>query len=192
VRNVSRPELGEIVLADPPGAWEALGFDVQDGTIWLGGVRILLGGATAGLKLRGLDEGHDFDGLAIGPSTARPPPTSEHPIGATAVDHVVALTPDLERTTSKLRAAGFDHRATRGSQAFFVVGPCLLELAGHADEPARFWGLTLVVRDIDRAAAQLGDRLGRVKQAVQPGRRIATVRSAEAGLATPLALITPR
>lgn len=188
---MSRPELDEIVLADPLEAWEALGFTVENQTIALGGVRIRLGGA-AGLKLRGLDDGHDFDGLPIGPSTASPPPPAEHPIGATAVDHVVALTPDLERTTSKLQAAGFDHRATRGHQAFFVVGPCLLELVRHPDEQARFWGLTLVVEDLDRAAGQLGERLGRVKEAVQPGRRIATVRSHAAGLTTPLALITPR
>jgi hypothetical protein len=189
---VSRPELDEIVLADPPEAWEALGFTVQDGTISLGGVRIQLGGAAASLKLRGLDEGHDFDGLPISLSTAPPPQPAEHPIGATAVDHVVAITSDLERTTSKLQAAGFDHRPTRAPQAFFVIGPCLLELVGHADEEPRFWGLTLVVEDLDRAAGQLGDRLGRIKDAVQPGRRIATVRGREAGLATPLALITPR
>jgi catechol 2,3-dioxygenase-like lactoylglutathione lyase family enzyme len=115
-----------------------------------------------------------------------------HAIGATGVDHVVALTPDLDRTTAKLRAAGFDHRATRGRQAFFVIGACLLELVGQADGHATVWGLTLVVEDLDEAARQLGDRLGPAKDAVQPGRRIATVRSREAGLTTALALMSPR
>ena len=59
------------------------------------------------------------------------------------------------------------------------------------DAPARFWGITAVVSDIDAAAVVLGERLGRIKDAVQPGRRIATVRS-EASGGVPLALITPR
>jgi len=71
------------------------------------------------------------------------------------------------------------------------VGPCLLELGGPAEGDVRFWGLTLVVDDLDAAAERLGGRLGRVKEAVQPGRRIATVQR-EAGLSVPLAFMTPR
>jgi hypothetical protein len=55
----------------------------------------------------------------------------------------------------------------------------------------RFWGLTLVVDDLDAAAARLGDRVGPVKDAVQKGRRIATLRR-EAGLGVPVALMSPR
>jgi hypothetical protein len=51
--------------------------------------------------------------------------------------------------------------------------------------------MTMVVADIDRAAELLGERLGSVKDAIQPGRRIATVRP-EATDGMPLALITPR
>jgi hypothetical protein len=47
------------------------------------------------------------------------------------------------------------------------------------------------VADLDAAAERLGDRLGRARDAVQRGRRIATVRP-EAGLGPPVALITPR
>lgn len=72
-----------------------------------------------------------------------------------------------------------------------MLGPCLLELGGPAPGDARLWGLTLAVEDLDAAAALLGDRLGHVKDAVQPGRRIATVRR-EAGLSVPVALMTPR
>ncbi len=64
-------------------------------------------------------------------------------------------------------------------------------MPGPSDGSVRFWGLTLVVSDLDAAAARLGSRLGAVKDAVQPGRRIATVRR-EAGLSVPLALMTPR
>jgi hypothetical protein len=194
-----RPELDEIVIADPPEAWEALGFTVTDGVIALGGVRIRLGGGGEGIvgwSLRGIDDGADLDGLPMSASGAPPPSASEHLIGAIAVDHLVALTPDLDRTAGKLRDAGLDYRVTRDAgnghrQAFFVLGPCLLELGGPAEGDVRFWGLTLVVEDLDAAAQRLGDRLGAVKDAVQPGRRIATVRP-EAGLSVPLALMSPR
>jgi hypothetical protein len=55
--------------------------------------------------------------------------------------------------------------------------------------PARFWGITFAVADLDAAAALLGDRLGSIRDAVQPGRRIATIRR-EAGVGLPVALIS--
>ena len=195
-----RPELDELVLGDRRDAWQGLGFTVTGGVAAVGGVRIRLdgsGGGLTGWSLRGLEAGADLDGLPASVSGAPPPEPVSHPIGALAVDHVVALTPDFDRTVGKLRAAGLDYRSTRDAgsgfrQAFFVLGPCLLELGGPAEgERPWLWGLTLVVEDLDAAAALLGERLGRVKDAVQPGRRIATVRR-EAGLEVPLALMTPR
>jgi hypothetical protein len=193
-----RPELDELLVADPPDAWEALGFTVVDGVVALGGVRIRLGAEGEGITawtLRGAPTG-DLGGLPTRESHAPPPEPVAHPVGASAVDHVVVITPDFDGTVEELRAAGLDYRASRDAggghrQAFFVLGPCLLELGGPADGSVRFWGLTLVVDDLDVAVARLGDRLGRVKEAVQPGRRIATLRR-EAGLSVPLALITPR
>jgi hypothetical protein len=194
------PELDELVLGDPSDAWEALGFTVVDDVVAVGGVRIRLDGSGGGIKgwrLRGLEPAADRDGRPAAVSSDAPPPAVSHPIGAVAVDHVVALTPDVERTAGKLRAAGFDYRSTRDAgngfrQAFFVLGPSLLELGGPAREPRpRLWGLTLALDDLDAAAALLGDRLGPVKDAVQPGRRIATLRR-EAGLGVPVALMTPR
>jgi hypothetical protein len=195
-----RPELDELVLGDSPQAWAALGFTVVDGVAAVGGVRLRLsgsGGGISGWALRGIADAVDLDGLPTAVSEAPSPDGAVHPIGAVAVDHVVALTPDFDRTVAKLRAAGLDYRSTRDAgagfrQAFFVLGPCLLELGGPAerDQPW-FWGLTLVVDDLDAAAERLGDRLGRVKDAVQPGRRIATLRR-EAGLGVPVALMTPR
>jgi hypothetical protein len=195
-----RPELDELVLGDRPEAWEALGFAVADGVAAVGGVRLRLagsGGGIAGWSLRGIAPDADLDGLPTSVSETSPPSAQSHAIGAVAVDHVVALTPDFDRTAWKLRAAGLDHRGTRDAgggfrQAFFVVGPCLLELGGPAEGArTRFWGVTLVVEDIDAAAERLGERVGRVKDAVQAGRRIATLRR-EAGLGVPVALMTPR
>jgi catechol 2,3-dioxygenase-like lactoylglutathione lyase family enzyme len=195
-----RPELDELALGDAPEAWERLGFAVDpDGVVALGGVRLRLGAEGQGIvgwRLRGMGDQRDLDGLAACPSEAPPPEPVEHPLGATAIDHVVALTPDLDRTVRKFRAAGLDFRRIREAdggvrQAFFVLGPCLLELGGPADGDVRFWGLTLVVDDLDAAARRLGDRIGAVKPAVQPGRRIATLRR-EAGLGAPVALMSPR
>jgi hypothetical protein len=194
-----RPELDELVLGDHPDAWEALGFTVVDDVVVVGGVRIRLtgrGGGISAWSLRGIAPGADLDGIPTSPSEAPPAPPATHAIGVTAVDHVVALTPDFDRTAGKLRAARLDYRSSRDAgngfrQAFFVLGPCLLELGGPAEGDVRFWGLTLVVEDLDAAAEQLGERLGRVKDAVQPGRRIATLQR-EAGLGVPVALMTPR
>jgi hypothetical protein len=194
-----RPELRSIVLGDPPQVWERLGFAVQDGEVALGGVRICLGAdgdGIVGWSLSGLPDERDLDGLSACPPSAPPPDPVEHPNGAIGIDHVVALTPDFDRTLRKLTALGFDHRRTREAgagfrQAFFVLGPCLLELGGPADGDVRLWGMTLVVRDLDAAAERLGEKLGTVKDAVQPGRRIATLRR-EAGVGVPLALMSPR
>ena len=113
------------------------------------------------------------------------------------------LTPRLEPTIAHLEDDGIELRRIREGetgmgtfrQAFFRVGRPILEVVEAADmdagEPARFWGITFTTADIDAAAELLGDKLGAVKDAVQPGRRIATVRR-EAGLGLPVALITPK
>lgn len=48
-----------------------------------------------------------------------------------------------------------------------------------------------MVEDLERTARGLGGMLGPVRDAVQPGRRIAPLRR-PAGLGVPLAFITPR
>jgi hypothetical protein len=193
-----RPELDSIVLADPPHVWQRLGFTVDGSTLALGGVRICLGADGEGMvgwSFRNLEH-RTLDGLHACPSTDPPPEPVAHANTASAVDHVVALTPDLDRTVGALRDAGLDFRRIREAdggarQAFFVLGPCLLELTGPADGDVRFWGLTITVDDLDAAAGRLDDRLGPIRDAVQPGRRIATLRP-EAGVGVPVALITPR
>jgi hypothetical protein len=48
----------------------------------------------------------------------------------------------------------------------------------------------VTVADLDALAARLGDHLGRIKDAVQPGRRIATL-SGAAGLGEAVAFMSP-
>lgn len=197
--------LEEVVLADDPETWEALGFTVTDATVALGGVVLRLAGRGAGegmvgWRLRGV-ETTDLDGLPTEAArgAAPEPPAVEHPNGALALDHVVAFTGDLDRTMAALAAAGLEPRRVRAvpgqelRQAFYVLGPALLELAGPvADrDAAAFWGLVVVVADLDALAELLGDRLGAPRDAVQAGRRIATLR-AEAGSSAAVAFMTPR
>ncbi|HWC09484.1 MAG TPA: hypothetical protein VG458_10565, partial [Solirubrobacterales bacterium] len=60
------------------------------------------------------------------------------------------------------------------------------------DRPAFFWGLAFVAADLDATVATLGEeRVSEVREAIQPGRRIASLRR-PAGLALPVALMTPR
>ena len=133
-----------------------------------------------------------------------PAEPATHPNGALAIDHVVVSTPDFDRTRGALQAAKLDLRRERaldrGSGAlrmgFFRIGEAIVELVEHPDAPDRaapasFWGLVVVVEDLDAAAAMLGERLGDARDAVQPGRRIATVRPS-AGVSPALALMTPQ
>jgi hypothetical protein len=206
--------IDELTVADPPGAWEELGFAVEGDICLVGEVRIRLAGAgggrgLTGWSLRGI-EGTELDGLPTARSD-RPPPGEgpAHPNGVTALDHVVVITPALERTVAALRGAGLDLRRIREEptpagaprQAFFRLGATILEVAqepaeaiergGGADRPAFFWGLALVAPGIEATVARLGgDRVSEVRAAVQPGRRIATLRRS-AGLSLPVALITP-
>jgi hypothetical protein len=161
----------------------------------------------SGWSLRGV-ETVELDGLSTMRSD-RPLPSESpaHPNGVTAIDHVVAITPALDRTVAVLRGAGLDLRRVREEptpagaprQAFFRLGPTILEVVQEpaeaieragGDRPAFFWGLAFLAPDLDATVAGLGDRVSEIRPAVQPGRRIATLRRS-AGLGLPVALITP-
>ena len=114
-----------------------------------------------------------------------------HANGATGVDHVVALTDDLARTLAALEAAGLEvcrkaePPAVPAPMAFLRLGELILEVV-EADRHG-LWGLVAVAPELDG----LGELVGAPRDAVQPGRRIATVRR-EAGLPVALAFMTPR
>jgi len=196
------PELAEIVIADPPEAWRELGFDVDDqGHLDLGGVRVRLGGEGSGItawSLMRVNAMGSIDGLPSPvPRVLRPPPFKTHPNGATGIDQVVILTSSLDRTAAAFLRAGVElkriHESDRGRMGFRRLGPAILEVVQRDDlgyDDAVFWGLAVVVISLDELAVRLGDRLGPIKQATQPGRRIATLRE-EAGITAPLAFMSP-
>jgi hypothetical protein len=214
IRGVLAPTIDELVLADEPERWSALGFKVADGRCELGAVRLTFTkpgpGSRHGLlswSLRDLEE-TDLDGLTTSRSE-RPlrPSAPAQPNGVLAIDHIVVSSPAFERSVSALQGAGLDLRRVREEptpagaprQAFFRLGEEILELvaepeevierAGGPDRPARFWGLALLSGDLERTVEAIGAHAGPIRPAVQPGRSIATVRRA-AGLSIPLALMS--
>lgn len=228
--------IAEITLADDPERWESLGFSVSDAAVELGAVRVALTGRDSGRgilgwTLRGATN-VQLDGLPTVAGETSPPRTNDplsaeaderqqpvkpavlhpdsaaHPNGVTAIDHVVAMSPNLDRSVAALQAAGLDLRRIREQptpagaprQAFFRLGEVILELVQEpaevvstrrdgADGPARFWGLALLSDDLNRTVVRLGEHSGEIRPAVQPGRQIATLRRS-AGLAVPVALMS--
>lgn len=206
--------IDSLQIAGDPERWRELGFLVDpDGVCLLGATTLKIGGSghtvadgegILSWTLRGALGSGPVDGLntvRLVQPTAPERPEIAHPNGASGIDHVVVTTPDFERTLEAIDGAGMRLRRTRETpsgmrQAFFRHGEAILEVVGPGEPagnpgesgPATFWGLVARVRDIDTAAQIAGPRLGRVKDAVQPGQRIATVAS-DAGLSVRLALI---
>jgi hypothetical protein len=197
--------LEELELGGHSGPWERLGFAVDpDGSVRIGSVRLRFAGGEPGIRAWALSgvEPSDIDGLPFATGTAAAPADTPaaHPNGALRLDHVVVFSPELDRTFAALEAAGLELRRVRDAgtaehplrQGFYRLGEVVLEVVGNVEPAgqARFWGLVVVVEDLDAAAARLGEHAGRVKDAVQPGRRIATVRDS-AGLGLPVAFMSP-
>jgi hypothetical protein len=208
-----RPRLVELQVAGPPAAWAAAGFAVGgDGQLRVGSTDLVLRGGAGGITgwtLEGAIPADDgIDGLRTAVGRASPErPAPQHPNGVIAIDHVVVATPDTARTFEAFEAAGFALRDVRDAgtperplrQGFLLTQEAVVEVVGPpepdpADEPhgpARFWGITFVTGDLVAARRIMGDRLAAARDAVQPGRRIATVER-EAGLGLRVALMTPR
>jgi hypothetical protein len=200
------PTIAELVVGASPDHWRAAGFAVDADD------RVVIGTVTLRLDADG-DQGiaswslraavpSEIDGLA---TTASPrsdfPDPVVHPNHVVAIDHLVVLTPNLDRTIDALAEQGLELRRIREGpagdgrevkQAFFRMAEVILEVVATGrgrEEPARFWGLTFLSDDLDATLAALGpERVSEGRAAVQPGRRIATVRES-AGLGVPVALM---
>ena len=200
--------LRALITGDAAEAWGAAGFSVEGGGFEVGGVRVVCLGDGGGhdrwsLAAEGQATVPDVDGIATVTREPTEPAPTDHPNGITGFDHVVVRSPDLDRTTQAFDRLGLECRRIRevpgsdgAQQRFFLLGTAVLELVGPAvptgDEPATIWGYALVAHDLDATARHLGDRLGPVRDAVQRGRRIATLRTRELGISIPVAVMSPR
>jgi hypothetical protein len=208
------PVLRSLIIGDTASAWTAGGFEVveQHGRAHttIGEVTIELAGPDGGRgivawRIDEIGEIVEIDGIT---TLRAPPPATElpspgHPNLSTHLDHVVMFTPDLDRTVGALAACGFEARRIRDvpgndqpkKQVFFWAGPTIIELVGPVEPtgsgPASLWGLAVTCANLEAAGRHLGDRLGQPKDAVQRGRRIATLRTRDLDISTPIALMTP-
>ena len=181
------PTLRAVAVPDAPERWAALGFEIIAGAVLLPGVRVVLDAPRIAAAIDGVVDLPD--GLVLLPPPAGVSVTSAHPNGAIGIDHVVAVTPDFDATAAALEAVGLALRRVRDAggfrQGFRRLGGPILELIEASQAPAlAWWGLTVMVSDLDALPADL---VSPPKPAVQPGRLIATARTP----GTPLAFITP-
>jgi len=206
-----RPTIDELVVGDEPAAWAAAGFTVDDdGTCRIGAVRVRLAGRAdrPGLRawsLRGIDPPADdaVDGLPTTASDRAPVEPATHANGVTGLDHVVLFSSDGPRTAAAItQAAGLDVRRIREAgtdgarmrQWFFRLGAVILELVAPDEgdgRPTAFFGLAMNVDDIDALPGLYGEQVTTPKDAVQPGRRIASLRHRALDISVPIAFMTP-
>jgi hypothetical protein len=120
---------------------------------------------------------------------------------------VVVISPQLERSIRAFTSAGVELKRVRNEptqagaprQAFFKLDGVVLEMVqepqdtldreGDEDRPLRFWGLALKTLDLKQTVKAFGEGVSEIRDAVQDGRRIATVRRS-AGLSIPVALMS--
>lgn len=213
-------EIAWLEIADPPDLWRELGYAVdKTGVCLVGGIAHRLVGANPDQRglvrwgLAGLDpETEMIDGIpsvaveksaVVHSDQSKPGSPPLHTNLVTSIDHLVIQTGSTPRTATALEAIGLERRGRSDSTSsgeqvhmtFFWIGATLLEIVGPPipkpeAKPARLMGIAYVSSDLDRTATHLGDLCSAPKAAVQPGRRIAALRSA-AGSTMPMAFMTP-
>lgn len=203
-------QLKAVIVDDAIESWNAAGFEGDD-VVTIGSTTIVPTAAAeraveghrngiVGVSVEGIGE---LDGLVLGawdPSSS-PTDQSDHPNAVVAIDHIVVMTPDADRTTAAFEAQGLEARRVRRielpdgdrRQTFFWMGDVICEVVGpdtaDGDGPARWWGLALTVRDLEATTDVLGALATDIKPAVQPGRFVSTLRR-DAGLGVPILFIS--
>ena len=209
-----------IDVSGPTAPWSSIGLAVVDGVAWVGGIAMRwsstdpgAGGAvdddTIAVRSWTLAGSPHTPGTIDGLATAHvgsiddlPPVERSHPLGVTSFDHLVVMTSSIERTCGEIERVTAEplkrvREAGPVRQGFHRLGGMIVEVveSDRVTAPtASFWGFVWNVAGVDElyeVADRLGpDLLSAPKQAVQPGRFIATFRAA-AGLGVPVALMSP-
>ena len=198
--------LKELVVGDDPGVWKEIGFTVEGDRCRVGHVEVLfdpsVGKGIRKWTLVGEGDG-DVDGVPTTWSDDGVEATGgAHPNGIFEIDHVVLTTPDVQRTVGVLEGLGIMSKRQRETgtygapmlQTFFRVGQPILELIGPkepmGEQPARFFGLAFTSEDLELTGKVMGEALHPSKDAVQAGRRIATL-DKSAGSTIGIAVMSP-
>ena len=177
----------------------------------IGSVRMRIGEPGPGITgwtLAGIPTGTtSIDGLPTRAGDPSAPSPSHHRSRTrttrSAIDHVVVWSVDDARTIDALVAAGFEVRRVRedarpGYAADLRARGRGHHRAGHPRRPRAAGGPAAGAvlrhrvhrRRSRRVRALLGDALGPITDAVQPGRRIATLRGQAIGLEVPIAFMS--
>lgn len=193
----------QLTVGGSPAAWSSLGFSFDDDRCTFGDlvVRVdrsfepgfvswTLGHVVVTESPDGLET--MFDDHVVAPDSG------SSIIDVVGIDHVVVMTNDLQRTSSALsRVTGDPLKRVREAgngirQGFHRLGSVVVEVVeSERVAQTHLWGFVLTVGNLDDVVAHMGpDVIGSPRDAVQPGRRIATIRSG-VGLGVPVALITP-
>ena len=143
----------------------------------------------------GVQSGADLDGIQCAEFISTPDGLES---SDSLIDHVVVMTNNLERTCEAVtEVTGCPLKRVREvgeiRQGFHRVGEggVILEVVERADvSRTSLWGLVIATPSFDDLVQAAGDLVSEPKDAVQPGRRISTVK-AKAGLGIPVALMTP-
>jgi hypothetical protein len=209
------PTIDSLTIADDPDSWRAAGFTVDDdGTCRVGLVRIDLVGVEGAAGKRGISNWSvrdlaatssdgTLDGIPTAPSSRPPADPADHPNGSTRLDHVVITSADGDATAAAFEQAGWALRRVRDAdnyavpmqQRFFRAGEVILELVAPTeptrDRRTKLFGLAILTDDLDATVASFDGRCNPAKDAVQPGRRIATLRTRDLDVSVPIAFMTP-
>ena len=212
----SEYQLLQLIIGGEAEAWSSVGFDVMElasgeSVSQIGSVQLLFDPTgergISGAAVYGMSGAIDSLKFDMGPnltsSSIDAYPRSVHPNGVTQIDHLVVTTADCDRTTRAFESSGIHPRRVRTfgndqakmRQTFFWLGDVILELVGpdqsEANSHAMFWGLALISDNLQATADYLGEKCTQVKPAVQPGRKITTIKTREIGITTSLAVMSP-
>ena len=143
----------------------------------------------------GVQSGADLDGIECAEFISIPDGLES---SDSLIDHVVLMTDNLDRTCEAVtEVTGCPLKRVREvgeiRQGFHRVGEngVILEVVERADiSRTSLWGLVIATPSFDHLVHAAGELVSEPKDAVQPGRRISTVK-ARAGLGIPVALMTP-
>lgn len=199
----------QLFIADEPSRWQALGLhgSVDTEGRWcctagLVGVVVdpRLEPKESGIVAWGLDTPAESDeqfGVRFVLPSGCGDVADERLLG---IDHVVLMTASLEATCTALAdRLGAPLKRVRDAgggvrQGFHRLGDVIVEVVetpGATPGPAHCWGLVFTVAGLDALVEPWGDEVvSRPRAAVQPGRRIASLRRG-AGLATAVGFMTP-
>ena len=197
-----------LTVAGDPDVWRSVGLTVSaDGLVPLFGASLRIvppsdhdgADGLVGWAFSGIPDVGDVAGFSTEVVDGGSPVFAAHPLGASQLDHVVIFTGDMDVVSAAIEArTGCERKRVRDlgemQQGFHRIGRggLIVEIVQHADRDrsTEMWGLVMIVDDLDAACALLGsDRVSEPKDAVQPGRRIATIRP-EVGLGSAVALMS--